>query len=220
MSGTGTHVFWILSRGTGIAAIMLASLSVIAGLLAGRGRPLKLGRFGEIKPLHEALSVATIVMVTAHGLLLLGDPWLKPGLTGITVPFQMAFQPFWTGVGIISGYGLILLGLSYYVRRWIGVARWRVAHRFVAVFWILGLFHTFGAGTDAGELWLQVPVAATAIPALVLLGMRFGVKKTDGPSVNKKTRSSIEFDYAEKTGRGGTRPYRTASSDPGARIPR
>lgn len=220
MSGTGTHVFWILSRGTGIAAIMLASLSVIAGLLAGRGRPLKLGRFGEFKPLHEALSVATIVMVTAHGLLLLGDPWLKPGLTGITVPFQMAFQPFWTGVGIIAGYGLILLGLSYYVRRWIGVARWRVAHRFVAVFWILGLFHTFGAGTDAGELWLQVPVAATAIPALVLLGMRFGVKKPDQPSVNKKTRSSSEFDYAEKTGRGGTRPYRAASSDPGAGVPR
>ena len=103
MSGTGTHVFWILSRGTGIAAIMLASLSVIAGLLAGRGRPLKLGRFGEIKPLHEALSVATIVMVTAHGLLLLGDPWLKPGLTGITVPFQMAFQPFWTAAAAAYG---------------------------------------------------------------------------------------------------------------------
>jgi len=122
-------------------------------------RRASLGRFGEIKPLHEALSVATIVLVTAHGLLLLGDPWLKPGLTGIVVPFQLAYQPFWTGVGIID-----------YVRRWIGVARWRVAHRFVAVFWILGLFHTFGAGTDAGQLWLQVPVAVTAIPALVLLG--------------------------------------------------
>ncbi|MGK2956371.1 MAG: ferric reductase-like transmembrane domain-containing protein [Solirubrobacterales bacterium] len=186
MSDTGIHIFWILSRGTGIAAIMLASLAVIAGLLAGRGRPLKLGRFGEIKPLHEALSIATIVMVAAHGLLLLGDPWLKPGLTGISVPFQMAYQPFWTGVGIIAGYGIILLGLSYYVRRWIGVARWRVAHRFVAVFWILGLFHTFGAGTDAGELWLQVPVAATAIPALVLLGMRLGVKKPDQSKTGNK----------------------------------
>lgn len=219
MSGTGTHIFWILSRGTGIAAILLASLSVIAGLLAGRGRLFKLGRFGEIKPLHEALSVATIVMVAAHGLLLLGDPWLRPGLTGIAIPFQMAYQPFWTGVGIIAGYGLILLGLSYYVRRWIGVARWRVAHRFVAAFWILGLFHTFGAGTDSGALWLQVPVAATAIPALVLLGMRLGVKKPERRYANDKRRS-IEFNHVEKTDRRGARPYRAAPPDPGARVSR
>lgn len=172
MSGNGLHVFWILSRGTGIAAILLASLSVTAGLLAGRGLTLKIGRFGEIKPLHEALSIATIVAVLAHGLLLLGDGWLKPGLAGIAVPFTMSYRPLWTGLGIVAGYGLILLGLSYYVRKSIGPARWRTAHRFVAVFWILGLVHTFGAGSDAGELWLQVPVALTAIPAMALLVKR------------------------------------------------
>lgn len=174
MSGNGLHVFWILSRGTGIAAILLASLSVTAGLLAGRGLTLKIGRFGEIKPLHEALSIATIVAVLAHGLLLLGDAWLKPGLGGIAVPFTMSYRPFWTGLGILAGYGLILLGLSYYVRKSIGPARWRTAHRFVAVFWILGLVHTFGAGTDSGELWLQIPVALTAIPAMALLVKRLG----------------------------------------------
>lgn len=172
MSGSGIHIFWILSRGTGIAAVLLASLSVTAGLLAGRGRPLKLGRFGEIKPLHEALSLATIVAVAAHGLLLIGDPWLKPGLSGIAVPFTLGYRPLWTGIGIIAGYGLILLGLTYYARKWIEPSRWRTAHRFIAIFWILGLIHTFGAGTDAGQLWLQIPVALTAIPALALLAKR------------------------------------------------
>jgi sulfoxide reductase heme-binding subunit YedZ len=170
----GLHIWWVLSRGTGIAALLLSSLSVGAGLLAGRGRLMNLGRFADIKPLHEALSVATIALILAHGLLLLGDGWLQPGLGGIAIPFQMSYQPFWTGLGVIAGYGIVLLGLSYYVRRWIGPARWRVAHRFTALFWILGLFHTFGAGTDAGELWLQIPVALTSLPALVLLGMRFG----------------------------------------------
>lgn len=176
-SDAGTQIFWMLSRGTGVAAIIFASLSVIAGLLAGRGRIIKLGRFGEIKPLHEALSIATIAMVAIHGLLLVADPWLDPGLSGILVPFQMSYQPFWTGIGIIAGYGLIFLGLSYYLRRWIGPARWRTAHRFTALFWILGIFHTFGAGSDAGQLWLQIPVAVTAIPALVLLGMRLGARR-------------------------------------------
>lgn len=61
--------------------------------LAG-GRLLKLGKFGEIKPLHEALSLATIVLVVAHGLLLIGDSWLNPGLSGIAIPFTMDYRPF------------------------------------------------------------------------------------------------------------------------------
>jgi sulfoxide reductase heme-binding subunit YedZ len=174
MSGNSIHIWWILSRGTGIAAILLAGLGVTTGLLAGRGRLIKLGRFGDMKPLHEALSVATIVAILAHGFLLIGDSWLNPGLAGIAIPFQLSYRPFWTGIGIIAGYGLVLLGLSYYARKWIGPARWRVAHRFTALFWILGIFHTFGAGSDAGELWLQIPVALVSLPALVLLGMRLG----------------------------------------------
>lgn len=171
MSGSGVHIFWILSRGTGIAAILFASLSVTAGLMAGRGRSIKLGRFGEIKPLHEALSLATLALVIIHGLLLIGDPWLNPGVAGIAIPFQMAYRSFWTGVGIIAGYGLIFLGLTYYLRSWIGPSRWRSAHRFTALFWVLGLIHTFGAGSDAGELWMQIPVAVISLPPLVLLAL-------------------------------------------------
>ena len=46
MSIASVHIFWILSRGTGIAAILVAGLAVTAGLLAGRGRLMKLGKFG------------------------------------------------------------------------------------------------------------------------------------------------------------------------------
>ena len=51
----------------------------------------------------------------------------------------------------------------------IGAARWRSLHRLTAVFWLLGLVHTFGAGTDAGQLWFLLAVAAPTVPALVLL---------------------------------------------------
>jgi sulfoxide reductase heme-binding subunit YedZ len=193
VSGNGLHIWWILSRGTGIAAILLAGLSVMTGLLAGRGRPFKLGRFTDIKPLHEALSMATVVLILSHGLLLVGDPWLKPGLAGIAVPFQLSYRTFWTGIGIVAGWGIVLLGLSYYARRWIGPNRWRIAHRFIALFWILGIFHTFGAGTDAGSLWLQIPVAATALPALVLLGMRMGKRpatKRQAAGASRLTRAT------------------------------
>lgn len=171
--GNGIHIFWVLSRGAGIAAILFAGLSVTVGLLSSRGMPFpNLRKNFELRPLHEALSMAMILLVAAHGLLLLGDPWLKPGITGISVPFVMSYRSFWTGIGIIAGYGLILLGLSYYLRRRIGPSRWRTAHRFIAIFWLIGLAHTFGAGTDASQPWVWVPVALTSAPALVLLIMR------------------------------------------------
>jgi DMSO/TMAO reductase YedYZ heme-binding membrane subunit len=39
-------------------------------------------------------------------------------------------------VGIVAGYGLAVLGLTYYMRERIGAARWRRLHRLTAVFWL------------------------------------------------------------------------------------
>jgi sulfoxide reductase heme-binding subunit YedZ len=189
--GEGVHIFWVLSRGAGIAAIVFAGLSVSIGLLCGRGMPFpRLRKQLELKPLHEALSIATIVLVAAHGLILLGDPWLNPGPAGISIPFVMSYRPLWTGVGIIAGYGLALLGLSYYLRRWIGPSRWRIAHRFIVLFWMLGLVHTFGAGTDATQPWVWLPVALTSSPALALLLVRvFSPSRKPGPAGGESNRS-------------------------------
>lgn len=191
MEEFGSQIFWMLGRGTGVAAIVLAGLSVTFGLLAGRDRPLRLKSLTEKKEFHEALSMATIVAIIAHGLFLFLDPWLSAGVSGL-IPFTMDYRPFFSGLGIIAGYGMVLLGLSYYARKWIGASRWRIAHRFVALFWILGLVHTFGAGTDAGELWLQIPVALTSIPALVLLIATMAKRRSRGrgkPAVARPRRN-------------------------------
>jgi methionine sulfoxide reductase heme-binding subunit len=172
MTDAGSHLFWITSRAAGISALVLASLAVAAGLAIGaRGGPLR-GRSAQLRTLHEALSLATLAALGLHGLALLGDGWLRPGLAGIAVPFAGVYRPLWTGLGIVAGYGLAALSLSYYFRARIGVARWRALHRFIAAFWLLGVVHTLGAGTDAGEPWFLV-LAAVVVPApLTLLVVR------------------------------------------------
>ena len=57
-----------------------------------------------------------LIAIAAHGLLLLGDSYLRPGLAGIALPFVMSNQPVWTGLGIIGGWLAAILGLSFYVR--------------------------------------------------------------------------------------------------------
>ncbi len=167
----GEHIFWITSRAAGGAALILASAGVAVGLMvsAKRQNPNK----RDLRAIHEALSLTTLAMVALHGLALLGDAYLNPGLTGIAIPFVMFYRPIWTALGIIAGYGLAALGLTYYLRDRIGAARWRKLHRFTALFWALAIIHTIGAGSDALQLWFLLASGLAVVPAALLLGLRY-----------------------------------------------
>ena len=169
-TSTGPHLFWITSRAAGTAALLMSSASVSIGLLMG-GRFVK-RRGYDLRVTHEALSLATMAALVVHALSLIGDHFLHPSLLDVTVPFVSGYKTFWTSMGIVAGWSLIALGLSYYVRDKIGSQRWRKLHRFTALAWILGLAHSLGEGTDAGTGWFLVMTAIVALPPLVLLLVR------------------------------------------------
>src|SRR4051812_38240553 len=125
-----------------------------------------------LRTAHERVALIALGAVAAHGLLLLGDGWLHPGLSGVVVPFTMDYRPVWTGLGILAGYLTAGLSLTYYARRRIGARRWRNAHRLIPIAWAMAAVHVIGAGTDAGSLWLQVPIALTMALVITLLGHR------------------------------------------------
>ena len=164
------HLFWITSRAAGFAALVLASLAVSLGLLMST--KLLKGRTADLRVAHDTLALATIVAIVVHGVSLLGDSFLHPSIADIAIPFVSSYKTFWTSLGIVGGWSLILLGLSYYARRWVGAVRWRKLHRFTALAWLAGLVHALGEGTDAGQLWFLAMVALVAVPALALLATR------------------------------------------------
>jgi sulfoxide reductase heme-binding subunit YedZ len=165
------HLFWITSRAAGGAALLLASAAVAAGLMIGARRPSADKR--DLRAVHEALSLTTLAMVALHGASLLGDSYLNPGPVGIAIPFVGFYRPLWTGLGIIAGYGLAALGLSYYARDRIGTARWRHLHKLTAVFWVLAIVHTIGAGSDAAQIWFLAGSGLFVLPAAALLALRW-----------------------------------------------
>jgi sulfoxide reductase heme-binding subunit YedZ len=169
-TAVGPHLFWITSRAAGTAALLLASLSVCIGLSMG-GRMLK-GRGPDLRVAHEALSLATLAALVVHGVTLLGDSYLHPSVADISIPFLGGYETLWTSTGIIAFWALALLGLSYYLRARIGQQRWRKLHRFTALAWLLGLVHSLGEGTDAGQIWFLALIAVAVLPALCLLVVR------------------------------------------------
>jgi len=90
----------------------------------------------------------------------------------VTVPFVLSYKTLSTSLGIIAGWGMIFLGLSYYLRDRIGNERWKLIHRFTLLVWLGGLVHTFTEGTDRGQLWFIALIVLTTAPTLALLVYR------------------------------------------------
>jgi sulfoxide reductase heme-binding subunit YedZ len=167
-----TQVFWLASRALGIVAIVLLSLSVSLGLaMSGRllrrpGLPAKLKRY------HEASTLVTLGLIAAHGGVLLLDGYLRPSLAGITLPFALAYRPFWSGLGVIGGWLALVLAGSFYVRRWIGVKTWRWLHRWTLAVYVLALAHVIGAGTDGRSSWMLALLTVLVAPNVFALAYR------------------------------------------------
>jgi sulfoxide reductase heme-binding subunit YedZ len=168
----GQHIFWIASRAFGVVALVLVAVSVGLGLAMAMRAAKGPGAMAKLKQAHEATALTALILIAAHGLTLLGDTYLRPGLSGIAIPFVMAHAQFWTGLGVVGGWLAAILGLTFYARRWIGPKLWRQMHRWTLAVYALAVVHTLGAGTDARSLWLLIILIVTAAPLALMAAIR------------------------------------------------
>ncbi len=159
-----SHGWWLASRASGLVALALVTISVGIGLMMAGKVMRRPGLSRKLMAIHEQTALAGLIAIAVHGITLLGDPWLHPGVAGVTVPFVMDFHTAFTGLGIIGGYLAMALGLSYYARKRVGAKLWRKAHRATVVVYALGLVHALGAGSDASAPWFRWWVIVTTPP--------------------------------------------------------
>lgn len=172
-----TRGWWIASRSSGIVALVLVTISVGIGLTMA-GKPIRVpGLNRKLLAVHEQTALAGLAAICVHGLTLLADPWLKPGIAGVAVPFAMPLHSFWTGLGVIAGYLALLLGPSFYLRKRIGAKLWRKAHRATVAVYLLGLIHALGAGSDTSSVVFQIWALATFVPLALLFVYRLGAER-------------------------------------------
>lgn len=169
-AATHGHLFWIASRAAGIAALVFSSAAVGLGLAMAM-RLIK-GRGPDLRIAHEALSLGTMIALVVHVGSLLGDRFLHPSVLDLTVPFVSDYKQPWMSIGIVAGWAIVLLGLSYYARAQIGPALWRRLHRLTSVAWFAAVAHSLGEGTDAGLIWFAVSLGVVGAPVLTLMFLR------------------------------------------------
>ena len=145
----------------------------------------------DLRAIHEALSLTTLAMVALHGVSLLGDAFLNPGLAGIAVPFAGAYRPLWTGLGIVAGYGLAVLGALLLLPR--SDRRRPLAPRSTGSPRSSGCSRSatpIGAGSDAAELWFLLASGALVVPAALLLALRWISRTADA-------RAELQYRYGD-----------------------
>ena len=145
--------FWIAARAAGLAAYGLLTCSVVAGLVL-KSRP-----FGtRLKPatvtdLHRFLALLGLGAIALHGILLTLDTAVPIPWTALVVPGQATYRPLWTAAGGVSAEAMIVVYLSFGIRKRIGSKNWRRLHWATYAVFAGATVHGLLGGSDSNHPW-------------------------------------------------------------------
>lgn len=148
--GTGA---WLLSRSTGLLAYVTLSVDVIVGLLVSTRLADGFVSRGQLVDLHGWLSPLALALVLGHGGVLLADDHVRFDVVDLFVPFASSRWPLAVGLGVLAGYLVLVVYLSFGLRKRIGTAMWRRLHYLSFVAFVLVTVHAIAAGTDRANAW-------------------------------------------------------------------
>lgn len=168
---------WYFTRSAGTVAYLLLASSTIWGLLLST-KLLKDHIPGALSlAMHNILSWLAVVLTSLHALALLWDSYYSYSLADLTVPFIGPYKPGWVGLGIIGFYLMFLTTLSFNFRKQIGQKRWRQLHYLTFGVYLLATVHGVTAGTDSGNLGMQLLYWGSGLLVLFLTNFRLLVGK-------------------------------------------
>jgi methionine sulfoxide reductase heme-binding subunit len=167
--------FWIAARASGLLAYGLLTCSVVAGLVL-KSRPFGTRlRPATVTDLHRFLALLGLGAIALHGIALMLDTSMPLGWTALLVPGQARYRPVWTAAGVVSADTMLLVYLSFGVRKRIGVKNWRRLHWATYAIFAGATVHGLLGGSDSNHSWalylylgaIGLVVTATVWRALV-----------------------------------------------------
>jgi len=164
-------VAWLVARAAGLVAFGLLTLSMWLGLSMST-RIFAPRRQKALLGWHRTLVWTGLSMVGLHVLALLADPTIHFGLAAVLVPFAAPWHPAAVAAGVVTGWLMLMLALSFRFRKWIGQRGWRRFHYAGFAAFALALGHALVAGTDLHGLGGQALLAFALGPVLWFVFLR------------------------------------------------
>ncbi len=162
----GSHGAWYASRSAGIASYVFLWLGIVGGLLMSSaffdgliGRP-------RLVAIHQAASIAGVLLGLAHGLVLIPDNWTHFGLKDVLVPFGSYYKPVYSAAGTLSLYLAAVVSASFWFRSRMGGKSWKMLHHTSFLAFGGALWHALMMGTDAHKPWVLAILLGTSLSVI------------------------------------------------------
>ncbi len=153
---TNSRALWYLTRGFGLVALILLSLTVVLGLseavrFARPGWP----RF-VLAALHKNAALLAVAAVAVHVVTSILDSYAPIHVADVFLPFVSAYRPVWIGFGALAVDLMLALVITSLLRERLGYTAWRVIHWTAFVCWPIAVIHGLGTGSDTKLGWVQI----------------------------------------------------------------
>ncbi|MFN8467612.1 MAG: hypothetical protein U0X20_18780 [Caldilineaceae bacterium] len=166
---TAAKSYWFVSRSSGVIAYVVVTIGVLWGLIQSgslfRERVAPLLALG----MHSFLNWLGLGFAALHGIILIGDHFIKIGLPEVFTPFLSPYRPVPVGLGIIAFYLMLLLSLSFYARNHLGQKNFRLLHYVSYAVFLMVTVHGVLAGTDTGALWWMYAVSLVVVAVMTVM---------------------------------------------------
>ena len=181
------NMTWYLIRSSGITAYLMLAASTIWGLFIS-SQFVKDWSPGVVSmAMHSTLSWLAIILTGVHAGLLMFDHYFAYTIADILIPFRGPYEPFFVGLGTLSMWMLVIIALSFPLKKRIGHKVWRALHMTSYLTFGFVTIHGLMAGTDGANTGFRVLVGVAVSITVLLLGMRMG---KDSAKAAKPTRAS------------------------------
>lgn len=163
---------WHIARASGVALYLLLWITVALGLGLTTGLLDRFGGRGVVYSLHRFATDLAYGALALHLGSLVLDEWVGFGLRDLLVPFASGVREPWTGLGVVTAWLWIAVGVGFGLQRWLGQRAWRALHTAAYPLYLVALAHGIGAGTDAASLLLQAVYLSTLTVVVFLTFFR------------------------------------------------
>jgi sulfoxide reductase heme-binding subunit YedZ len=186
---------WYVTRGAGLVAFALLTLSMTVGLLISSretvlGLPKRL-----VFELHQFVSGMALAATALHAGVLLFDRYVPFSPMEVVLPFASSYERLGTGLGVLGLWALGIVMASSLARRRIGQKAWRRLHLLSFAAWAMALAHAPLAGSDGalGGVQALYVVSAALVGGLLTyrIAVTLGRRPVRAPAAAASTASRL-----------------------------
>ncbi len=167
-AATANPFFWYVTRAAALSSYIVLTLVVLLGISRSLVRISGSRASWVLDEIHQFLALLVAALVGLHLLSLFLDPLIPFTLLNFALPVAEPYRAFAVDLGVLSLYGLAIVLLSSWLRRYMKYASWRALHYTSFAVFLLVTLHGVLAGSDSGQPWM-ILVYLGASAAVVLM---------------------------------------------------